>query len=252
VEKRAETGESAGAAGAGSNQNPLFRAPASASAAFKERQRILEAMLEIVGSVGYREASVPATLARAGVDRGVFEDNFADKEECYLAAFREGLESLEARLAEAAVGQRSWRGALRFALDALLAWLEAQPALGRALLVEVHAAGEQARKGWEEALKRVAGFIDLAQDEATGPGSAVRISPERVVGGLYAVVYSRLGIGSATDIRTLLPDLVYFAVLPYFGPELASEEMQKAREKLQDRCAVRARSGAPALVWLAE
>lgn len=192
-------------------------------------------MLEVVGSLGYREASVPAALARAGVDRGTFDDHFADKEECYLAAFQEGLKNLEARMAEAAAGQRSWRGALRFILDALLSWLEAEPEIGRALLVEAHAGGEQARIRSEEALERTATFVDLAREEAVKSRSVLKIAPDGVVGGLYGPVYSRLATGSATGIRELLPDLAYFAVLPYFGPEVAREEMQNARAQLRDR-----------------
>jgi hypothetical protein len=42
------------------------------------------------------------------------------------------------------------------------------------------------------------------------------------------VIHSRLATGSSDGFRQLLPEFMYFAVLPYFGAELAGAEMQAA------------------------
>ncbi len=231
--KQAATEVLAGAEGTGAKReaeaaphSPTLRLVIS-----QKRQRILEGMLEAVGSEGYDGASVRTVLDRAGLYRQAFYDNFADKDACYLAAFDAGVERVEALLAAAAAGEASWQGKLRAGLGALLDFLEAEPAVGRALVVEVHAAGPEALAQRAEAMKRAADFIDLARREAPGPEAPPPIAAEGVVSGIHAVIHSRLST-EAESFRSLLPELMYFAVLPYFGAAAASAEMQAARTRV--------------------
>ncbi len=46
---------------------------------------------------------------------------------------------------------------------------------------------------------------------------------------MHAVVHARLAAGEDEGFRALLPDFMYFAVLPYFGSEMADAEMKAAR-----------------------
>ena len=43
---------------------------------------------------------------------------------------------------------------------------------------------------------------------------------------LYSLLYSRLYRDELDDLASLVPSLMYFAVLPYLGPAAAQEEMQ--------------------------
>ncbi|HET7177382.1 MAG TPA: TetR/AcrR family transcriptional regulator [Solirubrobacterales bacterium] len=184
-------------------------------------------MLEAVGAEGYDAVSVRTVLDRTGLYRQAFYDNFKDKDACYLAAFEAGVERLEALLVAAAASEEGWRGKLRAGLGALLDFLEAEPDVGRALVVEVHTAGPEALARRAEAMKRAADFIDLARGESPGPEAPPPIAAEGVVSGIHAVIHSRLSSG-AEAFRSLLPEFMYFAVLPYFGAAAASEEMALA------------------------
>jgi AcrR family transcriptional regulator len=194
-----------------------------------KRQRILEGMLEAVGAVGYDATSVRTVLSRTGLYRQAFYDNFADKDSCYLEAFDLGVERLEAIVIAAAASETSWQGKLRAGLGALLDALDEDPDLGRALIVEVHAAGPEALAKRAEAMKRATDFIDLARGEMEESESPPSIAPEGIVAGIHAVIHSRLATGASDGFRQLLPEFMYFAVLPYFGAELASAEMSAAR-----------------------
>jgi hypothetical protein len=46
---------------------------------------------------------------------------------------------------------------------------------------------------------------------------------------MHAVVHAKLATGDGEGFRQLLPDFMYFAVLPYFGAEVAGAEMKAAR-----------------------
>jgi len=194
-----------------------------------KREKILKGMLEAVGAEGYDPTSVRTVLDRTGLYRQAFYDNFADKDTCYLAAFEMGIARLEALVRKAAASEEGWRGELRAGLGALLDYLDAEPDFGRGVIVEVHAAGPEALARRAEAMKRAADFIDLARQEIDESESPPQIAPEGIVAGIHAIIHSRLSTGATDGFRGLLPEFMYFAVLPYFGAEAASAEMQAAR-----------------------
>jgi AcrR family transcriptional regulator len=181
-------------------------------------------MLEAVGARGYEQATVQDAITNAGLYRQAFYDNFEDKEDCYLHAIDAGSAWVELAMRQAAAGDVTWRGQLRGALDGLLTFLDAQPEIGRALLVEVHAAGGRAVEKRTEAMERAAAMMDRARGESDGVAPA--ISAEAVVAGILAVLHTRLASGRTEGFSQLLPELMYLAVLPYFGAEAAAAEMR--------------------------
>jgi len=192
-----------------------------------KRQRILQGMLESVGKHGYERTTVQDALDLAGLYRQAFYDNFEDKEDCYLQALDAGSAWIELAMREAAAGEASWRGRLRGALRGLLSFLDEQPEVGRALLVEVHAAGPRAVQKRTEAMERAAHLMDMAREESGDTAPA--ISAEAVVAGILAVLHARLSSERGTGFDRLLPELMYLAVLPYFGIEAAVAEMRGRR-----------------------
>lgn len=188
------------------------------------RERILRGMLQAVGTYGYGKTTVDDAVARAELQRQVFYDSFDDKEDCYLQAIDAGSAWVELAMREGAAGRTTWRGQLRAALTRLLRLLDEEPEVGRALLVEVHAAGPRAVGKRAEALERAAAMMDLAREEVDSPAPA--ISAEAVVAGILAVLHARLANHQTEGFARLLPELMYLAVLPYFGPEAAAAEMR--------------------------
>lgn len=189
-----------------------------------KRERILRGMLEAVGAKGYERTTVEDAIKNAGLYRQAFYDLFQGKEDCYLQAIDAGSAWAELAMREAAAGAITWRGRLRGALTGLLRFLDDQPDVGRALLVEVHAAGEGAVERRTEAMERAAAMVDLAREESGALAPA--ISAEAVVAGILAVLHSRLAANQAETFELLLPELMYLAVLPYFGTEAAAAEMR--------------------------
>ena len=181
-------------------------------------------MLEAVGAQGYERATVQDALDRAGVYRQAFYDSFDGKEDCYLQALDAGGEWVEAEMRAASRDAQTWRQQLRGGLAGLLRFLDDEPDVGRALFVEVHAAGPRAVAKRTAAMERAAAQIDRGRAESDGTAPA--ISAEAVVAGILAVLHTRLAAGQADDFTRLLPELMYLAVLPYFGAEEAAAEMR--------------------------
>ncbi len=191
-------------------------------------------MLQAVGEEGYEAASVRSVLVRADLYRQAFYDNFGDKDECFLAAFDLGVERLERRLADAmaqAGEGAGWRTRMRLGLAEFLGFCEDEPAVARALVVEVHVPGGEALMRRAAVMRRAAAFVDSAREElGEGEEAPPSITSEGIVAGIHAVVYSRLATPleeeGAAEFRSLLPELMHLAVLPYFGSEAAAAEMQ--------------------------
>ncbi len=189
-----------------------------------KRQRILRGMLEAVGTQGYEQTTVQDAITNAGLYRQAFYDNFEDKEDCYLHAIDAGSAWIELAMRQATGGEPTWRGQLRGALAGLLSFLDERPEIGRALLVEVHAAGPRAVEKRTQAMERAAEMMDQAREESEDVAPA--ISAEAVVAGILAVLHTRLAARQADGFARLLPELMYLAVLPYFGAEAAAAEMR--------------------------
>jgi AcrR family transcriptional regulator len=195
-----------------------------------QRERLLAAMLRATAELGYREISVKDVLERAGVSRPTFYEHFANKEDCFLAALDDAALRLRRRL-DRVSGEDAgtWREELRLELEELLLFIAEEPDAAITLIVDARAACPEALERRDELLDHFAACIDRQVRESLPempPPSA--ISAAGIVGGIEAVLYSRLQRGDCEDLRSLLPSLMYFAVLPYEGHEAANEEMTMA------------------------
>ncbi|MGH2975882.1 MAG: TetR/AcrR family transcriptional regulator [Solirubrobacterales bacterium] len=191
-----------------------------------QRERLLAAMLRATNELTYREVSVQEVLERAGVSRPTFYEHFENKEDCFLAAFDSAAARLRRRLASAAQDGEGWRERLRAALAELLRFVAEDPDAAMSLIVDARAACPAALHRRDELLDGFAACLDAevrAEADADAPPSA--IAAAGIVGGIEALLYSRLYRGGTDDFESLLPSLMYFAVLPYGGHEAASEEL---------------------------
>lgn len=191
-----------------------------------QRERLLAAMLETVNEQGYRALTVQDVLTRAGVSRPTFYENFADKEDCFLAAFDASVERLQRRLRATVEddGEGNWRDRLRRSLEALLQFIADEPSAARSVIVEARASSPAGLRRRDELLDSFASCIDgEARRELDDPPSG--IAAAGVVGGIESVLYARLQKEKTADLESLLPSLMYFAVLAYDGHEAAAEEL---------------------------
>jgi len=110
-----------------------------------QRSRMLDAMVEAVAEKGFARVVVADVIERAGVSRKTFYEQFANKAECFLAAYDAGVDRLLAAIDDAVTAPApDWLTATRRAVAVYLETMAASPAFARALLVEVLGAGPEA------------------------------------------------------------------------------------------------------------
>jgi AcrR family transcriptional regulator len=192
-----------------------------------QRERLLAAMLRAASELGYRGANVQDVIERAGVSRPTFYEHFANKEACFLAAFDATAARLRERVGTAASkGGDNLRDRLRFGLETLLNFAATEPEAARTLVVEARAASADAVMRRDQLLDHFAACIDTQVRELLPDApSYSAITAAGIVGGVEALLYSRLCKGELDDLDSMLPSMMYFLVLPFEGHEAASEEL---------------------------
>ncbi len=116
-----------------------------------QRQRILDAILDVVGEHGYAGATVAHVTAAAGISRTTFYEQFRNKREAFLTAYDEfGVRFLGDM--DAASGSTPAE-VLSSAAERLVDWGRRRPLACRAFLVEIHAVGEQGVEHRERVMK---------------------------------------------------------------------------------------------------
>src|SRR6266702_560458 len=101
-----------------------------------QRQRLIDAMIELSARRGYGAVTVTELCSQAGVSPVTFYEQFQRKEDCFLAAYVDCGERIFGQMRMRAEDAADWRGAARLALEALLAGLQADPDAGRLLFIE--------------------------------------------------------------------------------------------------------------------
>lgn len=110
------------------------------------RARLLEGFAAAVSAHGYAEVTIADIVRHAKVSKRTFYEHFDDKEQCFLATYVAATDIVLASVAAAfeASEKLTWPEQLDAAIDAYVTALELHPALTRACLVEIHAAGPRA------------------------------------------------------------------------------------------------------------
>ena len=195
-----------------------------------QRERLIAAMLQAASELGYGEATVQHVIERAGVSRPTFYEHFTNKEDCFLAAFDATAARLRDRVAAAAgKGGDNLRDRLRFGLETLLHFASTEPEAARTLIVEARAASADAVMRRDELLDHFCACIDdQVRELLPDAPSYSAITAAGIVGGVEALLYSRICKGEFDDLDSLLPSMMYFLVLPLEGHEAASEELRVA------------------------
>src|SRR5262249_33635666 len=122
-----------------------------------QRERLLRAVIAAVDTAGFRDVTVADVVRGAGVSRAASYAHFADKEDCFLAAARQGGLLLADRVTSAvrkAPDDASAEELLRASIGAFVDFLAEEPAFARAFYVDMPVAGPRAVRHLEAAQHR--------------------------------------------------------------------------------------------------
>jgi AcrR family transcriptional regulator len=210
-----------------------------------QRARLLDATFAVVCEQGYRGMAVRSVAERAGVSSKTFYDLFADREDCFLAAFDHGVEQLEAHARRAFEEERDWVAGIRAGLAALLGFLDRERALRRLVFVEALGAGPRVLERRAQLLGELTSVIEEGQ-AGVQPGRRLPgVIAEGVVGATFGVIHARLSEQNPRPLSGLAGELMAMIVLPYRGRAAATRELARPTPKLDFETSLDAEDDAP-------
>jgi AcrR family transcriptional regulator len=187
------------------------------------RRRALDAFVQTVAREGYDRTTIEEVLELAKIPEPVFYEHFEDKQDCMLAALDERISRIGDAISKRIDGSQGWSERVGLGLQALLEALAGDPEGARLALVECLGAGEPVLARLHSAVASCVPTLEqgLGDPQAADTGHLPPQISEAVVGGIASILH-RLALERNTDeLPGLLPDLLYFALMPYLGHERA-------------------------------
>jgi AcrR family transcriptional regulator len=194
-----------------------------------ERERLLEAMVKMAAAKGYEATTVADVIEFASVSQDAFDEMFESKEACFLEAYDAVFDVLVAHVTaafEAAAGE-PWPEQIAAGLGALVELLAMEADIARMAMVEVTAAGDDARGRYRAMLTRFTPFMEQGRTYS-GQGEELPADTARfAIGGATSMIFDEVRAGRGPELKRILPDLVFAVLMPYLGPEAAEDEMRR-------------------------
>jgi len=191
---------------------PLPRGPHGLTreqVAESQRARLERAFTELLAERGYAGVTIGELARRARVSRGAFYGQFADKQACLFSAYDHFAGELLGAMTAGLRDDTTWEEFVDTALRGYLGTLERDRVAARAFLVEMDAAGPEARVRRGEGVRMLAAMLHERHEaiRRTDPGLAPL--PEPIYLGLCLgvreLIRERLERGDPAPLTELAP-----------------------------------------------
>jgi AcrR family transcriptional regulator len=173
-------------------------------------------MIETVAERGYGRTTVADVIAAAKISRRTFYESFANKEDCYAAAYEAGSDYLLKTLVAGAEGTE-WPASVRDGLAALLEALGAHPDLAAFFLISPAGVGDEVAARHHRAVRELVEALLAGAPKGREAEGAATIRTEALAGGFSRLAAMKVNAGSTAELPALLPDLVELFLRPFVG-----------------------------------
>ncbi len=186
-----------------------------AEVAESQRLRLLGAAAQILAERGYARTTSAAIARRAHVSSAAFYVHFESVSDCLLAAYEMTADSLSEIVSEACEAPIEWPLRLGRAVDEVLSFLAAEPALAELLGPEAPAGIASIAAARARLVESLAGRLrggDIPQKERGEiPGATER----GLIDGAAGLIADRVRTRDTTSLLGLAPELTEILAIPY-------------------------------------
>jgi AcrR family transcriptional regulator len=182
-----------------------------------QRERLLDAIANVVAQKGYAATRVVDITDYAGVSRKTFYELFTDKEACFLAAYDAITALLMDKLARALqAAEDTWEAKVHALLGEFLGFLAAEPAFARMCIVEVLGSGPRGLARRDAAIEAFFPIVDQVPRKQAGSETWLpKVTPVFITGGILEVVYAAIRRGETESLPDLEEDITRLAFRAY-------------------------------------
>jgi AcrR family transcriptional regulator len=188
-------------------------------------------MIRVAAAKGFEATTVADVIEVAGVSEETFYGMFENKQACFLEAYDAVIDVLVAHVTTAfeAAAAEPWPDRIAAGLRALVQLLAVEADIARMAMVEVTAAGDDARERYRAALARFTPFLEEGRAYSGQGGELPPDTARFAIGGATSMIFDEIRAGRGPELERILPDLVFAVLMPYLGPEAAEDEMRRVR-----------------------
>jgi AcrR family transcriptional regulator len=192
-----------------------------------QRRRIFAGLAAALAYHGYEDTKITDIVELAAISRPTFYEHFGGKDQCFAAAYEDGVERLSDAVAAAIDGERGWAPRLSAGLLAGLEFLAGEPALAHLLLVESLAAARPARLEHEHTLSRLARALRQPSSDPAAGGAVSEETARLLAGGLASHLSGRVLAGEAEQLPESHELLLRYLLAP--APPAVSRDADQRR-----------------------
>lgn len=182
-----------------------------------QRDRMLEALARAVSERGISNVSVSDVLARAGVSRATFYENFDDLQGCLVASYRAASEQLIGGISEACGSASDWPRGVVAAIDFSLDFSRRFPAQAQLLSMTNNVCDPRLERDSRLVADRLAGLLRAGRERLDSAPVLPDFTEQSLIGGTIGVIGARLACGQLDQLAGLKPELAHFLLAPYLG-----------------------------------
>jgi AcrR family transcriptional regulator len=193
---------------------------------------MLLATAEVVAERGYQKTTIELIAKTARVALVTFYEHFADKEECFLAAFDETVAAAGEAFDDLLDPEQPWPDQIASGLEVFLEMVEGEPARAGLCIVASQAAGTVALARFQAMLESVAPKLREGRElnpRASRLPDGLEIA---LAGGLVWLVHQRLVTGRLDGLKALLPEMLQLTLTPYTGEVEAGRAAEAAQARV--------------------
>jgi AcrR family transcriptional regulator len=189
----------------------------------RQRQRILDAMIESCAEKTYAATTISDIVARAHISRTTFYKHFEDKRACFDAAIDFCIAELQGVAAASHSPDDTPGEAARMAATAVVEALAARPGLAQMLAGDAMAVDpiviERYRRATVPALEAL---------WSRGARAEAHTDPRLAFGQAQVLILNQIATGKPDQLPELLPEIVYLTVSPFGGHDEALRQSRLA------------------------
>ncbi|MGH2879524.1 MAG: TetR/AcrR family transcriptional regulator [Solirubrobacteraceae bacterium] len=184
------------------------------------RERILDAVAQLVEETGYMKLTAQSIAERADVSERAFLAHFKSKDDAFTAAVEVGHMKGLAIVARARERAPDWRTGVRDAIRALVEFLAAEPYFTRLAFVDAPLAGVEMAKRMHQ---HVSVYTRLLLEDAPQRRRPPEIAPEAAVHGLFELAFNYAVKHRAPELLGVTSEATYLVLAPFVGVSEAAD-----------------------------
>jgi AcrR family transcriptional regulator len=180
---------------------------------------------------GLRGVTVAGVVGRAEVSSSTFREIFKSVDGCFLALLEHVTMRSTALIVEAFERETSWQDGVLAGLEALLLFLDSEPALARVCVVEAFAGPLVALERRTHLLEPLKPLVDGGRKQLPDDAKSLSLTPDATIAMVAGILHMRFVEGQVPPFIGLLGELTGSVVAPYIGASAAARATERGNAR---------------------